>query len=260
MKRRVLILIVLCLVATVVSGYFLFKGEEKAPGSQQASTKAAIKNKITAEDTPDFNKQQYSLTDPTSSWVIANKQRPLQPKTYAPDDLVIPDMRLRSNITSDERQVRQVTAEALEKLSAAAKQDGITLTLESGYRSYNFQVSLYNRYVSQQGRAVADSQSARPGHSEHQTGLAADVGGITQPSCNVEACYADTIEGKWVAANAYKYGFVIRYPEDNASITGYIYEPWHLRYVGTDLASEMHTKGIQTLEEFFNLPAAPDYN
>jgi len=205
-----------------------------------------------------FNKKAHSLTDPSSIWVVVNKQRPLDPKTYAPT-LVVPQIPLRSNITSDERQVAKVMATPLENMVNDAKKDGVAFDLESGYRSYNFQVTLYNSYVQQQGKAVADSQSARPGFSEHQTGLAADLGGKSKPVCNVETCYADTPEGKWLAANAYKYGFIIRYPSDKAHVTGYIYEPWHIRYIGTDLATELHNIHVETLEEFFGLGSAPDY-
>jgi zinc D-Ala-D-Ala carboxypeptidase len=262
MKRRLSILLVI-IIALAIGGIWYaasHKTTPHTPATQSDKNSGGTKAVEDQDAQPSFNKEQYSLTDPTSIWLIANKKRPLQPKTYTPADLVVPNIQLRSNITSDERQVRQGTATALEQLSAAAKQENITLTLESGYRSYNFQVNLYNRYVNEQGQAVADTQSARAGHSEHQTGLAADVGGTTRPACNVEACFADTAEGKWVAANAYKYGFVIRYPEGKTPITGYTYEPWHLRYVGTDLSTEMHSEAILTLEEFFGLSAAPDYN
>lgn len=206
-----------------------------------------------------FNKQQYSLTAANSLWVVVNKRRPLQPKTYVPR-LVVPTIPMRSNITNDEKYVGSRTAPSLEKMVASAKQQGISLNLQSGYRSYKFQANLYNHYVRAQGRAVADEQSARPGHSEHQTGLAADLGGVTTPSCNVTQCFATTPEGKWLAANAYRYGFIIRYPKGQQVITGYEYEPWHVRYVGTLLSEQMHRTGSTTLEGFFGLPAAPTYN
>lgn len=260
MKARTYTLVALLIV--IVGGVIILTHKHvtdpSAPVNQSKKPANSSQNSTTNSTT--FNKSQFSLTDPTSIWVVVNKKRPLEPKTYAPNDLVVPDITLRSNITSDERQVRQVTADALKKMTDAAKTDGLTLTLESGYRSYSFQVNLYNTYVKQQGQAVADTQSARPGYSEHQTGLAADLGGTTNPSCNVEQCYADTQEGKWLAANAYKYGFIIRYPNDKTSVTGYEYEPWHVRYVGTDLSTEMHNQGVETLEEFFGLPPAPDYN
>jgi zinc D-Ala-D-Ala carboxypeptidase len=215
---------------------------------------------ITSVPTPaNFNKQRYSLTIDSSLWVIVNKLRPLSPPGYVPPGLVVPAIPLRSNITGDEKYVRSDTAAALEAMATAAKQRGVTLNLQSGYRSYGFQVSLYNSYVRQQGQTQADQQSARAGYSEHQTGLAADLGGISNPGCNVAQCFADTAEGKWLAANAYRYGFIIRYPQGQQAVTGYEYEPWHVRYVGIALAAEMHDQNIPTLEAFFGLPAAPDY-
>lgn len=224
-------------------------------------TRSSSSNKNTSTNPKPgaLDAKKYSLDDPSSPWVVVNKLRPLSPKTYASTDLVVPNIPLRGNITPTEKYVRKETATGLEKMIADANKEGVHLNLQSGYRSYDFQVTLYNRYVQQQGQAAADTQSARPGYSEHQTGLAADLGGTSNPSCNVEACYSTTVEGKWLATNGYKYGFMVRYPEGKTAITGYTYEPWHVRYVGTELAAEMHDKNIQTLEEFFGLPAAPDY-
>ena len=112
--------------------------------------------------------------------------------------------------------------------------------------------------LAQLGQAGADLTSARPGHSEHQTGLAVDISAVPA-TCALDQCFADTVQGKWLAKNAYKWGFVLRYPNKMTSITGYEFEPWHYRYVGVELATEMHTTGIKTLEQFFDLPAAPGY-
>jgi zinc D-Ala-D-Ala carboxypeptidase len=205
-----------------------------------------------------FDTKQHSLDDPASIWVIANKRRPLQPTDYSPGDLVAPDVPLRLTAQTEEMQVRAAVAAALEDLVAAAGKDGLDLMVSSAYRSYAYQEGLYNTYVRQQGQAVADTQSARPGHSEHQTGLAVDVEPASR-ECEIEECFGDLPEGKWVAANAYKYGFVVRYAKGKDHITGYIYEPWHLRYVGKPLAAELHRLGNPTLEEFFELDPAPDY-
>lgn len=249
-------LAILLLVAVAV----IWKGKVSAPTTpnekQTSSTPSAPSNPA---PTPTFNKQQYSLSDPKSIWIVVNKHRQLDPKTYAPNDLVVPSMPLRSNITSTETYVRQETATALQKMVAAANSSGITLNLQSGYRSYEFQVSLYNSYVAQDGQAKADTYSARPGYSEHQTGFAADLGGVTAPGCNVEECFATTPEGQWLAAHSWEYGFIIRYPQGKTDITGYTYEPWHVRYVGVELSTEMHKQGIDTMEQFFGLPAAPTY-
>ncbi len=207
-----------------------------------------------------FDKKMHSLDAADSIWVIANKIRPLQPTSYIPEPLVVPAVAMRQPISGDERRLRQDTATALEEMFAAAQKDGVSLKLLSGYRSYAFQNALYNRYVSIQGQATADLESARPGHSEHQTGLAADIGGISNTACDIEACFTDTIEGKWIAENAYVYGFVIRYPQNKTAITGYIFEPWHVRFVGSELAYELQASSVQTLEEYFNLPASANYN
>lgn len=226
------------------------------PHQTVAPVTSHVKKPAATQKAP-FNKQQYSLTDPTSIWVIVNKQRPLSPANYAPTDLVTPTVPLRA-ASDPTMQMRQVAATALESMFAAAKTAGVPMMLSSGYRSYEYQVSLYNGYVTVQGQEDADTMSARPGYSEHQTGLAVDVA-PADGSCGVQQCFANTPAGKWVAANAYQYGFIVRYPNGKDAVTGYEYEPWHLRYVGVALATEMHKTGITTMEEFFDLPPAPNY-
>jgi D-alanyl-D-alanine carboxypeptidase len=204
-----------------------------------------------------FDKTIFSTSDPASLWVVVNKQHALTPKDYVPADLVMPNVPQRVP-GNESMQLRQVTATALEAMFAAAAKDGLQLMLSSGYRSYKYQVNLYNGYVASEGQATADTQSARPGHSEHQTGFAADV----EPSskhCEVESCFGDTPEGKWVAENAYKYGFIIRYTPGNEDITGYEPEPWHIRYVGEKLAYELHRTNTTTLEQFFDITGGKTY-
>ncbi len=190
---------------------------------------------------------------PSSALVVVNKQRPLNPKTYAPADLKVPNIPLRSNITDEEKQVSGVITPSLEAMVAAASEQGISINLQSGYRSYAFQAKLHDEYEMQQGQAVADSQSAQAGYSEHQTGLAVDLGDVSNPSCDVRNCFATTSAGKWLTADAYKYGFILRYPLGKQSITGYTYEPWHFRYVGDKLAKSMRTNRVNTLEQYFNV-------
>lgn len=245
MKKSIITILVIILA---LSGWFFVRSRQAAAPAPQAPQ---AKNQ-------GFNKKQLSLDDPTSIWIIANKQRPLQPKTFAPTDLVVPAIPLRLGKDAKEMQLRKPAANALKQMYDAALADGLTLMVSSAYRSYAYQDNLYNYYVKQQGQATADSQSARPGHSEHQTGLAVDIEPASR-KCEIQTCFADTPEGKWVAENAYKYGFIIRYTDGKQSTTGYIYEPWHLRYVGGDLANELHKVGNPTLEDFFGLPAAADY-
>jgi len=247
----------LTIIALIVLGggaWFVWRHENAAKTASSTQSKT---NGITATISG-FNKKQYSLTDPTSIWIIVNKQHPLNPKDYAPSDLVVPNVPLRVP-GNESMEVRHVTATALQTMFAAAKSQGINLMLASGYRSYGYQVSLYNGYIQTQGQATADTQSARPGYSEHQTGLAADLEPASR-ICEVEQCFAGTAEGKWLVANAYKYGFIIRYSADKVAVTGYEYEPWHVRYVGTALSGEMRQEGIETLEEFFGVSGGPNYN
>ena len=122
---------------------------------------------------------------------------------------------------------------------------GLSLKLVSGFRSYNTQTNLYNNYVKINGQAKADTFSAKPGHSEHQTGLAFDVG-------STKGVFAYTNESKWLAKNCHLYGFIIRYPLGKTNITGYIYEPWHIRYLGVDTATKVKQSGL-TLEEYLGI-------
>lgn len=133
----------------------------------------------------------------------------------------------------------------LKKMQNDIAKQGLELNLCSGFRSYSDQKYIYNNYVKQYGQATTDTFSARPGHSEHQTGLAFDVGAITTDFANWNA-------GKWLAANAHKYGFIIRYPKGKEHITGYQYEPWHIRYLGVELATKVYNSGL-TLEEYLGI-------
>ena len=135
--------------------------------------------------------------------------------------------------------------------------DDAVMMMAGAYRSYARQQTIYNGFVASEGVAGADTHSARPGNSEHQTGLAVDLDDGT--GCNLNACFANTPGGQWLAANAWKYGFILRYGDGWQPIVGYTFEPWHYRYVGTAVSTDMHDRGIRTLEEYFGLPAAPDY-
>ena len=137
------------------------------------------------------------------------------------------------------------TTAAFNAMQAAAAAQSLNLYIASGFRSFSAQTSVYNKYKANEGQAGADTHSARPGYSEHQSGLAFDLNTITQS-------FGSTAEGIWVADNAHLYGFIVRYPQGKEAITGYIWEPWHLRYVGVDLATTLHSSG-QTLEEYLGV-------
>lgn len=131
------------------------------------------------------------------------------------------------------------------KLSSAAAQEGLNIYLSSGFRSYDYQAQIYNNYCARDGQAAADTYSARPGHSEHQTGLAIDVN-------QIDDSFIGTPEAIWLENHCHEFGFILRYPQGKQDITGYQYESWHIRYVGTDLATQIHASGL-TLEEYFGI-------
>jgi len=201
---------------------------------------------------------QHSISDPDSIWVVVNKQRPLDPISYAPADLVAPKFP-GLNFNPYNRKLRSEASTAAYKLAKAMKAVGKgSLVIQSAYRSYVEQSTVHDRQVTKYGLKIGEALAARPGYSEHQTGWAMDVSARGQ-GCQIRVCFGQTKAGLWLADNAYKYGFIIRYPEYATPYTGYQYEPWHLRYVGKCLAKEMHDGGIRTLEKFFGLPAAPNY-
>jgi D-alanyl-D-alanine carboxypeptidase len=159
----------------------------------------------------------------------------------------------------NDRPEPEEAALATVELAAAMRAEGKgTLILNSGFRTYSTQKALYDRTKETKGLAVAEKLSARPGHSEHQLGLAADFSARGQ-RCVILVCFGNTEAGRWLEENAHEHGFILRYPKGYPAITGFQYEPWHFRYVGVELATEMRTNGIKTLEEFWELESAPDY-
>ena len=192
---------------------------------------------VTSTDNPEVSASVNVtvIPDPECTYIdgilIANKTYPL-PQSYAPG--------------WDEE-----ASAKLHVMFAAAKQDGINLFVKSGYRSYIDQKIIYNGYVARDGKEAADTYSARPGHSEHQTGLAFDLNSTANS-------FADTPEAKWIAENSYKYGFIVRYPKGKEHITGYIYEPWHVRYIGVEKAKEVYESGL-CLEEFLGITSVYSY-
>jgi D-alanyl-D-alanine carboxypeptidase len=241
-KKSYVLIVALALVV-IAGGIVASKHNSKTP-NKQIQSNASSSN---ASSQSSFDKAKYSTTDPTSLWVIVNKQHPLNPISYAPQDLMS---------VGNGQQMRAEAASALSHMFADAQAAGYTLVADSGYRSHDYQVTVYNGYVKQWGQDYTDTVSARPGYSEHQTGWAVDIG---TGSCHVADCFADTPGGKWAQANAYKYGFLLRYPQTLTSITGYSNEAWHFRYVGPLLSNELHTEKTQTLEQFFGVSGGTTY-
>lgn len=169
--------------------------------------------------------------------VIANKTYSL-PSNFAPNNLVAINGYIK---------VVDYVKDAFLSLSSDAKAIGLNIYASSGYRSYSNQKYIYENYVSMDGKENADRYSARAGYSEHQTGLAIDVN-------TIDMTFDNTSESVWLRENAYKYGFIIRYPKGKEDITGYMYEPWHIRYVGKELSNKLYKDGSYiTLEEYYGI-------
>lgn len=211
---------------------------------------------ITATSTPSSTPTPTAIPDPIgfnnlnidradSIWVVVNKKRPLNPIRYKP-------------VLDKSINLAKPAADGYRALKAAVAKAGKgTLCLNSGYRSYNTQSYTYNLDVTRYGKKIAENLAAHPGYSEHQTGLAADVS-TTALGCRITN-FGTSAASKWIAVNSWKYGFIVRYPNGETATTGYQYEPWHLRFIGIELATKMQEQKISTLEKYWKLPAATKY-
>lgn len=221
----------------------------KSEEDQDAST--------SSDNSPDYSGSQYADSQSVSSKgfsiqtingityvdgvLIANKTYSL-PSDFIPQDPEVPVTSQRSTTSLD-----RTLMSAWRTMQADASSQGLNIYIASAYRSYSYQVNLYNSYVARDGKAAADTYSSRPGNSEHQTGLCFDLNSI-------DDSFGDTAEGRWVNDNCYKYGFCIRFPKGKDAYTGYQYESWHLRYVGKDLAEKLYNNGAWiSLEEYFGI-------
>lgn len=257
MKKK-LLFVVVPLALLVVIGLVVFlvnRNVAKAPADTSDTSKSDVLDKSTdttktvdtTVDQPEVVEEvvypiQLTIEQATAINVVVNKKHKL-PENYVP------------TLTSVAGgQMRPEAAVELQKLLDAASASGISLKIISSYRSYNTQVSTYNGYVNQYGQAQADTFSARPGHSEHQTGLAVDLGN-NDGSCAFEICFGATAGGQWLTANAANYGFIIRYPDGKETDTGYQYEPWHMRFLGVDTAKAVVASG-NTLDQYYNVVAS----
>lgn len=180
------------------------------------------------------------VEEPSKLTVLVNKNNRLS-EDYIPSDLEL----ISLDYANEDKYLRKEAKNQFERLSQDAKQLGYQIVAVSTYRSYDYQEKLYDYYIKTKGKKYADNCSARPGHSEHQTGLSLDVMGSNKDY----DLFAESIEFEWMKENAYKYGFVLRYPKGKEKITGFKYEPWHYRYVGVDVAKILY-ENHWTLEEY----------
>ena len=190
------------------------------------------------------------IQNPENILVLVNKEYSL-PVGYRADDLVKPNVKFSFSGENEKQLMRKEAAEALEKMFTAASTEGVELAAVSGFRSYERQVQIYNAEIAASGMEYAQQAVAEPGKSEHQTGLTMDVSsGDNNYQLNQE--FGNTAAGKWLEENSAEYGFIIRYPKDGEKITGYMYEPWHIRYVGKAVATDLKMRNL-TLEEYIQL-------
>lgn len=216
------------------------KKEEKTTTTKVTTTKKLDDGK--KRTSKGFVIEEIDGVTYVDGYLIVNKTYPL-PSDYVPENTHTEpgDQKYcQSCIIND-------AWDAYTEMKADATSLGLNIWIQSGYRSYKAQEGLYNNYVARDGKDAADTYSARAGYSEHQSGYAFDLNSITD-------AFANTDEGKWVNENAYKYGFIIRYPKGKEDITGYKYESWHLRYVGESLAEKLYNNGDWiTMEEYFGI-------
>ena len=207
--------------------------------TQESVTETPAEDPVESESVQTESEESVPEEEPAPEHVI----EVIDGCTYADGVLIV-----NKSYTVPAEYGNGITAEtqaAFDAMQAAAAQEGLTLFICSGFRSYGYQNTLYSNYVARDGQAAADTYSARPGHSEHQTGLALDIN-------STDGSMATSAEGLWLAEHCAEYGFVIRYPKGKEDITGYMYEPWHIRYLGKDLAVTL-TDAQLTLEEYFGL-------
>ena len=203
--------------------------EDAVAAGGEAPTEDIIKTEAPSPEDPDYAPApaQYNIEGITyiQGALIANKTYSL-PADFAPG-------------------LDKTCENQFYKMTSDASKKGLYIYFASGFRSYDYQAQIYNNYVARDGQALADTYSARPGYSEHQSGLAIDVN-------TIDDSFSLTDEAKWLANHCHEYGFILRYPQGKESITGYQYESWHVRYVGTDLSYAIHNSGL-TMEEYFGI-------
>lgn len=216
---------------------------------EEPEIKDVVKLDLTYEEVLQFieSDDKKIVEIPDGLLVLVNKENNLL-STYTPEDLVIPNVPFSFQGEDQKKYLRKEAAQALEELIAKAQEDGHNILAVSGYRSYERQKAIFLGNVKKSGFKKANTFSAVPGQSEHQTGLAMDV---SSASVNYRLAnnFAETPEGIWLNDNAHLYGFIIRYPRDKVEITGYQYEPWHIRYVGIEDATNIKMNNL-TLEEY----------
>ncbi len=216
-----------------------------ATTTKKINPDAKVQLKLPGAEPIDAMVEDYNA--PVSLWAVVSKDYPLADSQYRPSDLVLTSLPARSDKSQDEKSVRASIVPDLTALFNDAKTAGHDIMIASGFRSYELQQTYFSSYSRSYGEEAATKFSARPGQSEHQLGLSLDIA-YSNRECYLEVCFGDKPAGVWLAANADKYGFVLRYPANKTEVTKYQFEPWHFRYVGKPLAGALRESGL-TLDE-----------
>lgn len=248
--------LIIVVTAAVVSIYiFIFRPQNTQTNDPQGSPAARLDETVEPKAEPAMIRlpQATPITpidgdysEDSHIWRLVNKSHPLSDINYRPE-IIKPNVPTRTDKSLDEQSVRRDIASSVEQLFAAAKDAGFILQIGSGFRNAELQNMYYSNYSRVYGQAAADMFSAKPGFSEHQTGLVVDVS-ETSNHCYLQECFGDTKAGRWLAENAHLYGFILRYPKGRYGITDFSYEPWHFRFVGIPLATALYESGL-TLDE-----------
>ena len=227
---------------------FCFTGCGGGSGDDSASVQTTAEERGKGAEMDPDKKAQLQKDQENGLFLLVNKdpENHLDP-SYKAEDLE-PIKYYAADRNKYTRFMRAEAAEAFHRLVETAAEEGIDIVMTTAYRSYEFQQILWDNYVAQKGEEEANKTSARPGESEHQTGLAVDLS-TSEIDYRNSSDFADTAAGRWVAENAHKFGFILRFPEDKTDITGYSYEPWHIRYVGLTAAADIYEENL-TLEEY----------
>lgn len=253
MSKKMLISIIAAIVVVIVAIVFIIVNNQQSSPNTVDETNTPQKEESTAveqeKNNEETTKTSEEIKHSTNNTYIEGQEDPAEP-TYINGILVV-NKQYPIPSTYDHG-VEPEAQEALNQMIAAAKEAGYSVEAFSGFRSYEYQTTLYNRYVNKDGKEAADRYSARPGYSEHQSGLAFDIGESGNQDLWLTEEFGETPAGKWLMENAHLYGFILRYPKDKENITGFMYESWHYRYVGVEHAKKIFEKHI-TLEEYLNI-------
>ena len=227
MKKRIIVLAISSLF--IIGSVFIVTKKDNIKAQNNTSNMSKNDGNLSA------SKEYIEGVQPLciDGIVVVNKQYGLPQDYRAPEEL------------------EKDAIDAAKRMMKSAEEDGVVIKIRSGYRSYSIQSTLYNNYVRRDGKEAADKYSAVPGYSEHQTGLAFDFT-TSDTITSIGDWFTDTIQAKWLYENAYKYGFIIRYPEGKEDITGYQYESWHYRYIGEEHSRHFAMNNL-TLEEYLGL-------